>query len=140
MNITLMDRSNYYRGLLLLARKDRKITETEVALMLHIGTTLGFDREFCENAIHEILENEHVDTSPPVFSSSEVARKFIKDGWTLAAAEGDVHAAEVAWLEATAEVNGLDVQWLNDVKQEYSRHRHSGTIPTLEVESFVIEH
>lgn len=138
MNITILDRSNYYRGLLLLARKDRKISEMEVSLMMRIGASLGFDKEFCENAIHEILDNEHVDIWPPVFSAPELAKKFIKDGLTIAGADGNVHEEEEAWLRATARANGIDDRWLDEVRHELPRH-DGKTLP-LEVDHFVIQH
>lgn len=138
MHITILDRSNYYRGLLLLARKDRRISEVEVSVMMRIGRTLGFDQEFCQNAIHEILENKHVDTSPPVFSSSELAGKFLKDGLTIAAADGALHEEEEAWLRATARANGIDETRLDELKQTLPRY--NGQSLELEVDHFVVEH
>lgn len=132
MKITLLDRSNYYRGLLLLARKDRKITEFESALMMRIGTTLGFDREFCENAIREVLENEHIDTTPPTFSTSELAQKFVKDGLVVATTGADLHPAEEEWLHATARANGLDDGWFQSAKHATLAHRD--TPDALEVD------
>lgn len=138
MRITVLDRSNYYRGLLLLARKDRKITEVEFSLMMRIGTTLGFDKEFCENAIHEVLENEHIDTTPPVFSTPEVARKFIKDGLAVATAGADLHPAEEEWLHATAKANNIDDAWFASQKNEAPAH---STVPhALEVDHLSVEY
>ncbi len=138
MRITVLDRSNYYRGLLLLARKDRKITELEFALMMRIGTTLGFDKEFCENAIHEVLENQHIDTTPPVFSTPDLARKFIKDGLAVATAGAELHPAEEEWLRATARANGLDNAWFESEKNATPTHR---TAPhALEVDHLNVEY
>ena len=69
MNISVVDASNYFKGLLLLIRKDRKVTESEVEFMRHIGKALGFERQFCENAIQGILENEHIRDQPPRFAT-----------------------------------------------------------------------
>jgi hypothetical protein len=138
MKITLLDRSNYYRGLLLLARKDRKITEIEFSLMMRIGTTLGFDKEFCENAIHDVLENEHIDTTPPVFSTPELARKFIKDGLAIATAGAALHPAEEEWLRATAKANGLDDVWFESKKSATPAYH---TAPdALEVDHLSVEY
>ena len=60
MKITVIEGSNYFRGLLLLISKDRKLTEPEIILMKRIGKALGFEKDFCNDAIHEILENKFV--------------------------------------------------------------------------------
>ena len=111
MNISVVDASNYFKGLLLLIRKDRKVTESEVELMKRIGKALGFEREFCEQAIHGILENEHVRDQPPKFFAKELAVKFIQDGLTLAFSDNEMHPSEEEWLRFVAELNGLDGQW-----------------------------
>ena len=59
MKITVLDGSNYFKGLLLLIRKDRKITQAEIELMKRVGNTLGFEKTFCDNAISEILGNRY---------------------------------------------------------------------------------
>ncbi|MER3522669.1 MAG: hypothetical protein C4326_01025 [Ignavibacteria bacterium] len=132
MTMTLMDRSNYYRGLLLLVRKDRKITEREAALMMHIGATLGFQREFCETALREALDNAHIDPLPPQFSSPELAKKFIKDGLTITGGGQAMHVAEDAWLHAIALANGLESSWYEGIK--HSVRQHANEPQTLEVD------
>ena len=111
MKITVIDGSNYFKGLLLLISKDRKITESEIQLMKRIGKTLGFEREFCDNAIHEILENKYIVDAPPEFSTKELAIKFIKDGLATAFSDNEVHPSEGEWLRSTADKNGLDLTW-----------------------------
>jgi uncharacterized tellurite resistance protein B-like protein len=111
MRITVLDGSNYFRGLLLLVRKDRKIDKSEAQMIKRIGKTLGFEREFCENAVHEIMENTHILDAPPEFSSKDVAMKFIRDGFAVALSDADIHPAEEEWLRSTAEKNGLEEDW-----------------------------
>ena len=94
MKITVLDGSNYFKGLLLLIRKDHKITESEIQLMKRIGKTLGFEPKFCDNAIHEILENKYIVDVTPEFSTKEIAIKFIKDGLTLAFSDNEAHPSE----------------------------------------------
>ena len=114
MNISLMDRSNYFRGLLLLIRKDQTITEPENNMLLQIGKALGFDREFCEHAIHEILDNKYIEDEPPVFQNQALAEKFIRDGFTVGFCDHDrLHTHEEDWLRRTAEKNGLESGWFN---------------------------
>jgi len=135
MKIPLMDGVNYLKGLLLLIRKDSKITDGEIRLVKRIGNVLGFERKFCDNAIHEILENKHIEDAPPAFSTKKLAVKFIKDGLALAYSDKEVHPSEEAWLRSTAEKNGLGGAWF--------RHMLARTPPRnqlffLEAESLVV--
>jgi hypothetical protein len=111
MKISVIDGSNYFKGLLLLIRKDRKITEPETQLMKHIGKALGFGNKFCDNAINEILENKYIVDKAPEFSTKELAIKFIKDGLTLAFSDNELHPSETEWLWSTAAKNGIDLAW-----------------------------
>lgn len=111
MKISVVDGSNYFKGLLLLLRKDGRISQAEIDVMKRIGETLGFERGFCDNAIGEILENTHIVDTPPVFSTKELAIKFVKDGLVLAFCDNDFHPLEEQWLRSTAEINGLEVDW-----------------------------
>lgn len=111
IKIPLIDASNYFRGLLLLIRKDRQLTEPEIQLMKRIGEALGFESKFCDNAIQEILENKYIVDAPPEFSTKELAMKFIKDGLKLASSDHEMHPLEAEWLKSTAEKNGIDMKW-----------------------------
>jgi len=108
MTIDVKDASEYFRGLLLLISMDRRITDAETVLMKRIGKALGFERDFCDNAIREILENRFIVDEPPRFSTNDLAMKFIRDGLTLAGADDETHHAEVVWLKATAAKNGIE--------------------------------
>ena len=136
MNINRIDAGNYFRGLLLLIRKDGIISESEVELMKRVGKGLGFETRFCEDAIHEILENSFILDEPPRFSTNELAMKFITDSLTLASSDQVIHPAEVNWLRKTAETNAIDPVWF---LQELGRTRHRGAPrPPLEVEQLTV--
>lgn len=107
-HISVLDGSSYFKGLLLLLRKDQKLSDAEVDLVLKVGLSLGFEKEFCENAVKEILENEHIVDTPPKFSSPDLAVKFLRDGLRIASSDNELHPTELQWLWATAEHNGLD--------------------------------
>lgn len=112
MDMTHQDRSSYFKGLLLLIRKDKVVTTEEKELMLRIGKVLGFDREFCENAIDDVLDNPHLGESCPMFSSQEVARTFLLDGIAISFVDHDViHPSEKDWLFKAAIQNGVDADW-----------------------------
>ena len=133
MTIGVKDASEYFRGLLLLISKDRRITEAETVLMKRIGKALGFEKDFCDNAIHEILDNRFIVDEPPLFSTGELAMKFIKDGLRLAGADDETHHAEVVWLKATAAKNGIEEEWFRQA-QERAVHRGSDRAARLEVD------
>jgi hypothetical protein len=111
VNISVIDRSNYFKGLLLLIRKDRRITELEIQFMKRIGKALGFERQFCVIAIHDILENNFIVDTPLEFSTKELAIKFIKDGFTVAFSDNEFHPFEKEWLRSIAKKNGIDLAW-----------------------------
>jgi hypothetical protein len=109
VRISIIDGSNYFKGLLLLVRKDNEVKQPEIELMKRIGKTLGFEKEFCDNAIRDILENKYIVDAHPVFSSKELALKFIKDGLFVAFSDNEIHPSEEQWLRLTAEKNGIDL-------------------------------
>jgi hypothetical protein len=138
MRITLIDASNYFKGLLLLIRKDGRVTDAEKELTRRIGKSLGFEKEFCDNAIHEILGNQFIVDTPPEFSSRELAMKFIKDGLILASSEDEVRAPEEEWLKSTATKNGLSVEWFSEERQKTVRTK--AVDAHLEVDHLIVEH
>lgn len=134
MNIAAIDASSYFKGLLLLIKKDRKVAESEVEMIKRIGKILGFEEEFCNQAIEGIMENKYVRDQPPKFSTRDLAVKFIQDGLTLALSDNEMHPAEEEWLKLVAELNGLDLQWFNRERQKKlgeAKHQRR-----LEVEQF----
>jgi hypothetical protein len=138
MKISPIDAGEYFRGLLLLIGKDRTISEAEKHLMKRIGKSLGFEREFCDNAIHDILENKFIVDTPPEFSTSALAMKFIKDALALACSDNKLHISEAEWLRSTAEKNGLDLEWLAEEWEHTTRSRDPGI--HLEVDDLTVEY
>lgn len=137
MKINIQDASSYFKGLLLLIRKDHRIDDSEVELMRRVGKSLGFEPRFCENAIQEILESTYIVDTPPVFSSPELAGKFVRDGLTLAQSDNEIHPAEDEWLRSTAEKNHLDLQWFLREREQVIKRRSSAG--ALEVEELIVE-
>ena len=138
-HITVREGIEYFRGLLILISKDRKISEPEIILMKRIGKALGLEKDFCDNAIREILNNKHILTDTPKFSTNELAKKFIKDGLTLADSDNEIHALEEAWLKSTAEKNGIDEEWfLREVENSAGRRRDHDA--HLEVDGLTVKY
>ena len=112
--MTILDKSNYFKGLLILAGKDNYIDTQEVKILKQIGQTLGFERKFYEDAIQYILENEFISKEPPKFSTQKTAEYFIKDGIKLALADMDINPTEIEWLKDVAVKNNISLEWLNN--------------------------
>jgi hypothetical protein len=127
-----LDRSNYFRGLLLLVRKDHVIADAETKLMKRIGKALGFEERFCKDAIRDALDNKYLVDKPPMFSTKELAMKFIKDGLTVAASDNFIHPLEEKWLISAVKKNGLDVRWYYHEREKTMRE--IGRRPQLEAE------
>jgi hypothetical protein len=124
MDVSITDASQYFRGLLILSRRDGTITSREAESVSRLGAKLGFARSFCLESIGDILANEHVDDTPPVFESAEIARKFITDGLTLASADRTMTAPELAWLEKTSALNGFDGDWFSRMCHRATQTAH----------------
>lgn len=117
MKISLLDRSLYYKGLMILIRKDRQIHDEEKKTMLGIGKMLGFDTKFCAKTMEALLDNNHIVEEPPLFSETDIALCFIRDGLRLSASDGQVHEVELKWLESVAESNGLSNLWIAELEK-----------------------
>ena len=130
MLISIQEAGHYFRGLLLLIRKDNKVTEEEIIHLKRIGKSLGFEQTFCETAINEILENKYIPDKPPLFSKIELAKKFIKDGFIIAFCDNEIHPEEEAWLRSIAEQNGIDENWFQQEKEKCEQSQNN-----LETES-----
>lgn len=135
MNNIYLDRSNYLKGLLILIGKDKKIAREERETLMKLSKVLGFDQEFCENAINELLENEYIIEEPPKFSNHEFAKAFFKDGIRLAFADKDMHLYELNWLRSVTARNNLDEKWcvaeLENFKNDGVNKRESFAIETV---------
>ncbi len=136
MKISLIDRSLYLKGLMLLIRKDREIRDEERNVMLCIGKMLGFDNGFCEKAIDDILHNKYVVDEPPYFSNADVARYFVLDALRIAIADGAVHEKEVQWVKAVAVANGIEEELFNGVVARALAGAGTGTQGTFEAGRF----
>ncbi|MFA6467582.1 MAG: hypothetical protein WCW35_01710 [Bacteroidota bacterium] len=138
MNISIIDGSAYFKGLLLLIRKDRLVTKPEIQLMKRIGKTLGFELEFCDNAIRDILVNEYIIDIIPEFSSKALAEKFIKDGLAIAFSDNELHPSEEEWLRTAAAKNRIDSSWFQREHDKAAIRRELP--PTLEVDDITVQY
>ena len=122
----ILDKSNYFKALLVLGGKDRKISQNERDIMLKIGTMLGFEKEFCNNAINEILVNKYIIPDPPKFSDAKIAESLIIDGLKLALSDRELNKEEFEYLSSIAEKNGISKNWLkNQIEKELYKDGNS---------------
>jgi hypothetical protein len=108
MKISIIDRSLYFRGLMILIRKDSEIRNEEKQFMMRIGAIMGFEKKFCKNAIDEIINNKNIRDLPPRFSNSKIAGYFIHDAIIISLADKEIHEAEIDWLKDVARTNGIE--------------------------------
>lgn len=111
MEMTWLDRSNYFRGLLLLVRQNNKVHKEEVNMIMKIGKRLGFAYDFCKGALNDILDNEHIVDEPPMFSNKGVAEEFVKEGIKLAIVDNDLDLKELEWIDSVIRENELEEEW-----------------------------
>ncbi|GIK61656.1 MAG: hypothetical protein HND39_08650 [Ignavibacteriota bacterium] len=108
MEIPLLDRSNYLKGLLIIARMDNQLSETEISIINKFAKRMGFSSDFVTETIKNLLENKYITEDPLKFSSQSISKSFIEDGLKLALSENTINEAEISWLKDTAKVNGFD--------------------------------
>ena len=133
MNIPLIDKSSYLRGLLVLARKDNQISQLEKEIIYNAGIRLGFSSAFCREILNTLLQNECLCDEPIKFVNSEVAQSFISDGLILSTAGKLINPAQLIWLKKSATVNGIDLTWFKDqvMKNDKIKNNLSTTQLTL---------
>jgi hypothetical protein len=123
MNLSLLNKSNYYKGLLVLLRRDRIIDAREKELMLQMGGVLDFDRRFCEAAIDDLLSNAHITRKPVIFSDERIKKCFFRDALRLAFVDGYLHPMELRWLKTVARANNQSNQWLDAITREFKEKK-----------------
>lgn len=114
MKLNIKDKSNYLKGLLVLIGKDKKISTNESDFIMNVGKTLGFDQEFCEEAISTLLENEYISQDPPKFSDENFAKSFIEDGISVSITDDELSNMEIDYLKSIATKNSVDERWFDE--------------------------
>jgi hypothetical protein len=139
MELSQEVKSYYYKGLLVLIRRDRVVDGREKDLMLQIGEILGFDRRFCEAAIDELLSNANITRDPVVFSDKIVKECFLRDAVRLALVDGELHPSELRWLRRVAHANGLKNKWLDAVILEIREKNPSPDNAPFEIQQHLLD-
>lgn len=117
MNIPLLDRSNYLKGLFITAKLDRQLSEKEKEILKKISDKLGFANDFYEETIRGLLSNKYLAEDPIIFTDQTVAKSFIRDAIRLVYSDGSDTKNEIEWLKKTAKANSIDEEFLlNEIK------------------------
>lgn len=114
MEFPIQDKSNYLKGLLIVARKDNQLAEQEKDIIRGIADKLGFATDFYEETLKNLLLNKYINEEPPFFSNPKIAQSFILDGLKLAFADNHVSEKELEWLKKTAAVNSINEKWFEE--------------------------
>jgi tellurite resistance protein len=124
LEIPQLDRSSYLKGLLITARKDNQLSETEISIIKKIATRLGFSSDFFEETISNLLHNKYITEEPIKFSRQDIAESFIEDGLKLALSDDTITEEETKWLKNTAKENGIDEIWIDKKMKEIQSKPH----------------
>ena len=114
MEISIRDKSDYLRGLLITAKKDNQLTEQEKNMIRHCAQTLGFARDFYEDSLKNLLENKYISEEPILFVEKEIAESFIVDGLKMALSDDSIGSKEIEWLKSVAIKNNIDERWFSE--------------------------
>ncbi|MCF8305637.1 MAG: hypothetical protein K9I71_04505 [Ignavibacteriales bacterium] len=111
MTISVQDKTNYFKGLVVLIGKDKIIRDEEKQFFRTIGAILGFDTAFCDYAVTNLAENKFLSENPPKFTNQDIAKAFVRDGLLMGFADKNLHLFELDWLEIVAKKNEIDENW-----------------------------
>lgn len=114
MDIPVIDRSLYLKGLLITAKRDNRLTNHEKNIIRKIAEKLGFASDFYEDTMKSLLTNKYISDEPLKFSNPKIAESFICDAIRLAIPDGNVCDDEIIWLKRTAHLNNLSESWVDD--------------------------
>lgn len=126
--LSVKDKSNYLRGLLIIIRLDQVITQYEKNSLMRIAKILGFDPEFCSEAVEELFNNPYISYIPPHFSHKEIGKAFLYDGLKLAYSDGNFHSNEISWIKNTAKINGIDKNYWRSRMNEYKAAKNMSSL------------
>lgn len=105
MNIPIVDRSNYLKGLFIIAKFDGKLNSQEKEILKTTSERLGFSRDFYEETARNLLRNKYIIEEKIKFSSKEFAISFLEDAIKLANSSDSLTENKINWLRSISELN-----------------------------------
>jgi len=137
MEIPVIDRSNYLKGLLITARKDNQLSESEKKIIRSIAERLGFATDFYEDTLKTLLANKYIQEDPIKFSNKRIAESFVIDGLKLAFSDNSETNIEIEWLKKTAGTNDLKEEWFDKKLNECRNSSNPFAIKDLALLSII---
>lgn len=137
--IDFYEKSLYLKGLMLLIKRDKKIEEAERNLMIKVGKILGFEKDFIQSSIDNLLENPYITDEIPKFSSKIIAESFLLDGLKLSFSDNDFSPEEIEFLSEVAKQNGLESEYTSMLKSYLSHFETLNDNSFLFIEKYLEE-
>ncbi len=120
---TILDKSNYLKGLLIVAKMNNKIDEGEKDIITNASSRFGFSQDFLNETMQNILANDFVSNLPIQFSKPVVAQEFIEECLKLVISKDDPAPRELLWLSEVAKINQLDNEWFLKEKRSVQQKK-----------------
>ncbi len=136
MKIPAVDRSKYLRGLLIVARMDKRISESDKKIITNTAKHLGFSSNFYEEVLNTLLFNQYICNDPVSFETSYLAKHFLTDAIKLACSNKNLCDDEISWFKDTAFLNMVETEWLEDRLAQCPWNINSDQYSQLSVFSF----
>jgi uncharacterized tellurite resistance protein B-like protein len=136
MEIPIKDKSNYLKGLLIVAKKDKQLADSEKKIIREIAEKLGFAPDFYEDILRDLLSNKYIAEDPIKFSNLKIAKSFIDDGLKLAFSDNKISDVELRWIFQTAEHNCIKEDWIKE-KVEYYKSANASSSKDLALYSII---
>ena len=137
MEILAQDKSSYLKGLLIIAKKDNALAESEESIIRQLAKRLGFSESFYEETLQNLLSNDYLSENPLKFSDEKLSHSFIKDGLMLAHSDNILDEREIDWLRQTADVNNINILWFEDKVREVQSKSVAGLITKFALDSII---
>jgi len=137
MTVRTFDKSNYFKGILLLIGKNRIIPNDDRILLMDVCKILNIDKEICKRKIDNSFDNQYIIDAPPEFSSRIVAESMLKDGIHIAFADKKIHLYELEWLRSIASKNHISDWWLSEEICSFLNSNNSGDGQNLEIQKYL---
>ena len=137
MEILAQDKSSYLKGLLIIAKKDNALVESEESIIRQLAKRLGFSESFYEETLQNLLSNDYLSENPLKFSDEKLSHSFIKDGLMLAYSDNILDEREIDWLRQTADVNNINILWFEDKVREVQSKSVTGLITKFALDSII---
>lgn len=137
MNIPIIDKSNYLKGLFITAKLDGQLNKQEKEILKEISDRLGFSRDFYEETVRNLLRNKYIKEEQIKFSSKEIALSFIEDALTISLSDGSLNEKEKNWLKQISELNQIDTNELTARLEKVNLNYHQTDKITLALMSII---